>query len=49
MFLSRDSVCIVFFITDHLNKVRKKLKNIIKSFEMTMNSKHRAGKTKTKK
>ena len=42
------SLCILFFVTEHLNKVGRKLKNVIKSFEMTLNSKHRAEKIKTK-
>ena len=41
-------VYILFFIADYLNKVRTKLKNIIQSFEITMNSKHRPEKLKTK-
>ena len=45
---SNPILCILFFITDHLNKVRTKLKNVIKTFEMTLNSKHRAEKIKTK-
>ena len=36
------------FITDCLNKVRITLKNVIKSFEMTLNSKHRTEKLKSK-
>ena len=36
------------YLTDRLNKVRTKLKNGIKSFEMTQNSKHRTEKIKTK-
>ena len=35
-------------LTDCLNKVRSKLKNVIKSFAMTLNSKHRTEKMKTK-
>ena len=35
-------------LTDSLNKVRTKLKNVIKSFEMTLNSKHSTEKLKTK-
>ena len=42
----------MFFITrsltDRLNKVRTKLKNAIKSFEMALNSKHRTEKLTTK-
>ena len=37
-----------YTLTDRLNKVRTKLKNVIKSLEMTLNSKHRTGKLKTK-
>ena len=36
------------FITNCLNKVRTKLKNVIKFFEMTLNSKHRTEKIKAK-
>ena len=36
------------FLTDRLSKVRTKLKNVIKSFEITLNSKHRTEKIKTK-
>ena len=46
---SNTSLCILFFITDHLNKVRTKLNNVIKSFEMTLNSKHRAKKKQRKR
>ena len=35
-------------LTDRLNKVRTKLKNVIKYFEMKLNSKHRTEKLKTK-
>ena len=35
-------------LTDCLNKVRSKLKNVIKSFAMTLNSEHRTEKIKTK-
>ena len=35
-------------LIDRLNKVRTKLKNVIQSFEMTLNSKHRTEKIKTK-
>ena len=37
----------MFFITDHFNKVGAKLKNVITSFEMALNSKRRAEKLKT--
>ena len=37
-----------YILTDRLNKVRTKLKNVIKSFEMSLNSKHKAEKIKTK-
>ena len=36
------------FITDYLKKVRTKLKNVIQSFEMTLNSKHRTENIKIK-
>ena len=36
------------FITDYLNKVKTKLKNVIQSFEMTLNSKHRTENIKIK-
>ena len=35
-------------LTNCLNKVVTKLKNVMKSFQMKLNSKHRAEKTKTK-
>ena len=35
------------YLTDRLNKVRTKLKNVIKSFEMTLNSNYRLEKIKT--
>ena len=35
------------YLTDRLNKVRTKLKNVIKSFEMTLNSNYRSEKIKT--
>ena len=38
----------VFILTDCLIKVRTKLKHVIKSFEMTLNSKHGIEKTKPK-
>ena len=41
---SNAILCILFFI----NKVRIKLKNVIKPFEMTLNSKHSAEKIKNK-
>ena len=37
-----------FILTDRLNKVRTKVKNVIKSFEMTLKSKHKTEKLKTK-
>ena len=44
VFLRRNS----YILTDRLNKVRTKLENVIKSFEMTLNSKHRTEKIKIK-
>ena len=35
-------------LTNRLKKVVTKLKNVMKSFQMKLNSKHRAEKTKTK-
>ena len=35
-------------LTDRLNKARTKLKNVIKLFEMTLNSKHKSEKLKAK-
>ena len=43
-FLHRNS----FILTNGLNKVRTKLKNVVKSFEMTLNSKHGTEKIKNK-
>ena len=37
------------YLTERLNNVRSKLKNVIRSFEMTLNSKHRTEKIKTQK
>ena len=44
MFFISDS----YILKDRLNKVTTKLKNLIKSFEMTLNSKHRTETIKTK-
>ena len=38
----------ILVLRDRRNKVRIKLKNVIKSFEMTLHSKHRTEKIKTK-
>ena len=45
-----DMLCITrsSILTNRLNKVVTKLKNVMKSFQMKLNSKHRAEKTKTK-
>ena len=37
-----------YILTDRLNKVRTKLKSVIKSFEMTLNSKYRIEEIKNK-
>ena len=36
------------YLTKRLNNVRSKLKNVIKTFEMTLNSKHTTEKIKNK-
>ena len=46
--LQKHVFCNAIFITDRLNKVITKLKNVIKSFEMTLNSKHGTEKIKNK-
>ena len=38
----------VLYLTNRLNKVRTKLKNVTESFEMTLKLKHRTEKLKTK-
>ena len=43
VFLQRD-----FYVLTDLNKARTKLKNVIKSFQVTLNSKHKTEKIKTK-
>ena len=43
LFITRSCI-----LTDCLNKVKTKLKNVIKSFGMTLNSKHRTEKVKNK-
>ena len=43
VFLQRD----FYVLTDRLNKARTKLKNV-KSFQVTLNSKHKTEKIKTK-
>ena len=48
-FINKPVTKHVFHIlTDRLNEGRTKLKNVIKSFEMTLNSKHRTQKIKSK-
>ena len=37
-----------YILANHLDKVITKLKNVMKSFQMKLNSKHRAEKTKIK-
>ena len=51
IFLNETSpeACLYYISTDCLNRVRAKLKNVIRSFDTVLNSKHRTEKAETKK